>query len=117
MTRLRTTTADGVRIRDHLAAVRTLLAWHRAAVALLGIAVLISRIRGPHAITDNRALAVVLVAVALVVLPVAGRGLLHTRDRLETGAPPSRSGAALGALLLIGAGGIVVLVAVARAGG
>lgn len=109
-------TADGVRIRDHLAAVRTLLAWHRAAVALLGIAVVASRIREVHA-GDNRDVAVALTIVAVIALLIAAGQLLRTRDRLEAGALASRPTVLLGALVLVGVGGAVVLIAVVRAGG
>ncbi|TMC51080.1 MAG: DUF202 domain-containing protein [Chloroflexi bacterium] len=82
-------TGDGVRIRDHLAAVRTLLAWQRAAVTLCGVAAIVSRLR-QHRLLIERISATGLVLVAVVLVLLAGLRLLTTGDELVPGAVERR---------------------------
>jgi uncharacterized membrane protein YidH (DUF202 family) len=78
-----------VRIRDHLAAVRTLLAWQRAAVTLCGVAAIVTRLR-QHGLLVERISATGLVLVAVLLVLLAGVRLLATGDELVPGAVERR---------------------------
>lgn len=73
---------EGVRIRDHLANVRTLLAWHRAGVVLLGMGYVIARFET----IEQRPQRLLGVAVGLsgwLVVAVAGWRYLVRRRAIE----------------------------------
>jgi len=105
---------EGIRVRDHLANVRTLLAWTRLAVAILGVAYVIAKLNllsGPQG-SNLGATGMVGpaagVAAALVALVALNRFLVR-RSAIERGGYGPDPGRDLVLIAITGAGGLAVM--------
>lgn len=100
---------EGVRIRDHLANVRTLLAWHRAGIVLLGMGYVIARFET----IEQRPQRLIGVAVSItgwLVVAVAGWRYLVRRRSIEQSSFVPAVAADVALIGLAALAGIVVLV-------
>jgi uncharacterized membrane protein YidH (DUF202 family) len=112
---------EGVRTRDHLASVRTTLAWVRTGMVLIGVGYATDELAalaaaGSALRAHGRPLGLVLVAAGTAVAAAALPRYLGARRRIESPRFEPRPGAdlALVAGLAVGAVAVLVLVAVAR---
>jgi putative membrane protein len=100
---------EGVRIRDHLANVRTFLAWFRAGLVLfaLGYAVVKFQVTERH---SNRYLGVLVSVTGWLVIAIAGLSFLRQRRAIEAaGFGPSVSWNLALSLLTAGIGTVILL--------
>jgi uncharacterized membrane protein YidH (DUF202 family) len=100
---------EGVRIRDHLANVRTLLAWTRLAAAILAVAYVIAKLDLMSRIQGTRAIGVAGGAAAALVAAFAMSRYIGQRSAIEHEVfrPDPRRDIAL--IVLTAAGGVAVL--------
>jgi len=102
-----------VRIRDHLANVRTFLAWVRAGLVLLAMGYAVAKFQVIESL-PNRYLGVLAAAAGWVVIVVAGISFIRMRRAIEgTQLAPSVSWN-LGLSLLTAGAGVAVLVYLIR---
>ncbi|HLJ18948.1 MAG TPA: DUF202 domain-containing protein [Stellaceae bacterium] len=104
---------EGVRIRDHLANVRTFLAWFRAGIVLLALGYAVAKLQVIESLPD-RFLGVFAASAGWLVIVVAGIGFIRMRRAIEaTRFAPSASWNIALSLLTAGAG-MAVLVYLVR---
>jgi putative membrane protein len=115
---------EGVRTRDHLASVRTALAWVRTGLVLMGIGYAMDKlaalerlrgVEGPLQVYGHDA-GLLVVGAGVVVTAAALPRFLRARARVESGRFEPHPGADLALVGALAAGGLafLVLVAVAR---
>jgi len=112
---------EGVRTRDHLASVRTTLAWVRSGIVLVGIGYATDKLAvlaaaGTSLRAYGRPLGLLLVVAGIVLTAAGLPRYLGARRRIESPHLESRPWADLVLLGALGVGGvgILVLLAVAR---
>jgi putative membrane protein len=105
---------EGVRIRDHLANTRTLLAWLRAGLVLLGLGFVVVRVQ-LLAGGDAGPIGLATAAAGLLVVAAAGLRFLVQRRAIEGAAVRTHAAYDLGiAALAAAAGGAVFAFLVVR---
>ena len=105
---------EGVRIRDHLANVRTLLAWLRAGLVLMAMGYVVARFQVIASVGER----VIGIAVSLsgwLVVAVAGARFLRHRSAIESANFSPAVGWDLVLTLLAGGSGIAILAYLLRA--
>ena len=104
---------EGVRIRDHLANVRTFLAWFRGGLVLFAIGYAVVKFQVVESL-PNRYVGVFATVAGWVVILVAGMSFVRNRRAIESPAfEPSVSGNLFLSVLTAGAG-VAVLVYLTR---
>lgn len=78
-----TTAADGVRIRDHLANVRTFLAWLRIGLVLLALGFAVAELKVAGSLAD-RYVGLLVAVAGLWVIAIAGAGFTRRRRAIES---------------------------------
>lgn len=100
---------EGVRIRDHLANVRTFLAWLRAGLMLLAMGYAVTKFQVIES-PANRYLGVFTALAGWLIVAIAGIGYARQRRAIESAEfTPSVSWNLGLSLLTAGAGGIVLI--------
>jgi uncharacterized membrane protein YidH (DUF202 family) len=112
---------EGVRTRDHLANVRTTLAWLRTGMILLGVGYATDKLGalggpGSELRAYGRPLGLAAAAAGVVMAAAALPRFLRARARIESAGFEPRPWPDVALIVLLGAGGlaIVVLLAVTR---
>ncbi|HXM58360.1 MAG TPA: DUF202 domain-containing protein [Candidatus Dormibacteraeota bacterium] len=106
---------EGVRTRDHLASVRTTLAWVRTGMILMGAGYATDKVAalgGPMR-AYGRPLGLLLVGTGMVVAAAALPRFVRSRRRIESGRFEPRPGADLALVGGVGVGALVVLILLA----
>ncbi len=103
---------EGVRIRDHLANVRTFLAWLRTGLVLLTLGYTLTKFE-VVARQESRYLGVVAAITGWLVVAVAGLAFMRHRRAIESPvfSPATRWHVALTLLAAVGGGSILVYLA------
>lgn len=79
-----TAAADGVRIRDHLANVRTFLAWLRIGFVLLALGFAVAELKVAGSLPD-RDVGLLVAVAGLLVIVIDGVGFIRRRRAIESG--------------------------------
>jgi putative membrane protein len=103
-----------VRIRDHLANVRTLLAWLRAGVVLLALGYAVAKFEIIN-LKPGRQLGILMAVSGWLVIAMAALRFLRHRRAIEAAVFVPSVWWDLGIALLTAVGGLAILVYVARA--
>lgn len=104
---------EGVRIRDHLANVRTFLAWVRSGLVLLAMGYAVAKFQIIESL-PSRYLGILAATAGWLVIVIAGAGFIRNRRAIEAaGFAPSVSWN-LGLTILTAGAGVAVLVYLVR---
>ena len=103
---------EGVRTRDHLANVRTFLAWLRTGLVLLALGYALTKFEVIER-QESRYLGVITAAAGWVVVVLAGFSFMRQRRAIESAvfAPATRWNIALTVIAALGGGAILVYLA------
>lgn len=104
---------EGVRIRDHLANVRTFLAWVRAGLVLLAMGFAIARFQVIQSLT-SRYLGVLTALAGWLVIVIAGVSFLRARHAIEAAEPSTSISWNIGLSLLTAGAGAAILIYLIR---
>jgi putative membrane protein len=100
---------EGVRIRDHLANVRTFLAWLRTGLVLLAMGYAVAKFQAVES-TSNRYLGVIAALAGWLVIAIAGVSYVQQRRAIESPRfAPNISWHLVLSVLAAGAGAIVLI--------
>lgn len=110
---------EGVRTRDHLANVRTTLAWVRTGMILMGVGYTADKLAALDALHGlsgglrrlGHPLGLLVVASGVAVTASALPRFLRARTRIESDRFTPQVGADLALLVLLGGGGLALLIA------
>lgn len=110
---------EGVRTRDHLANVRTTLAWVRTGMILMGVGYTADKLAALDALHGlsgglrrlGHPLGLLVVASGVAVTASALPRFLRARARIESDRFTPQVGADLALLVLLGGGGLALLIA------
>jgi len=104
---------EGVRIRDHLANVRTFLAWFRTGLVLFAVGYAVAKFQVVESV-PNQYFGVLTAAIGWLVIVVAGLGFLRQRRAIESPRFRPATSVNLVLSLLAAAAGMAVLVYLTR---
>ena len=104
---------EGVRIRDHLANVRTFLAWLRASLLFLGMGYAVAKFQVIESL-PNRYLGVLAAVAGWLVMVIAGVSFVRMRLAIEAAELPPSVAWNVGLSLLTAGAGVAILVYLVR---
>jgi putative membrane protein len=104
---------DGVRIRDHLANVRTFLAWLRAGFVLLGMGYAVAKFQVIESL-PSRYLGVLAAVAGWLVIVIAGVSFIRMRRAIEAAELAPSVAWNIGLSLLTAGAGAAILVYLVR---
>ena len=104
---------EGARVRDHLANVRTFLAWVRAGLILLAMGFAVARFQVIESLT-SRYLGVLTALAGWLVIVIAGVSFLRARHAIEAAESSTSTSWNLGLSLLTAGAGTGILIYLIR---